>query len=53
MIAATASSPVVLECCALEGVQSLVAAIKEETSAEIEQHGAAAVYWLRWGNCPS
>ncbi len=32
-----------------KGMQVVVAAIKEETSPEIEHHGAAAVYWLSLG----
>jgi DUF1009 family protein len=39
----------VLDAARSKGVQVVVAAIKEETSAEIEQHGAAAVYWLSLG----
>src|SRR5208337_2059920 len=31
------------------GMQVIVAAIKEETFPEIEQHGAAAVHWLSLG----
>ena len=39
----------VLDAARSKGVQVVVAAIKEETSAEIEQHGAAAVFWLSLG----
>ncbi len=31
------------------GYEVVVAAIKEETFPEIEQHGAAAVHWLSLG----
>ncbi len=39
----------VLDAAHSKGMQVVVAAIKEETSPEIEQHGAAAVYWLSLG----
>ena len=39
----------VLDAARSKGMQVVVAAIKEETSPEIEQHGAAAVYWLSLG----
>jgi UDP-2,3-diacylglucosamine hydrolase len=39
----------VLEAARSKGMQVVVAAIKEETSPEIERGGAAAVYWLSLG----
>ena len=39
----------VLDAARSRGMQVVVAAIKEETFPEIEQHGAAAVYWLSLG----
>ncbi len=39
----------VLEAARSKGMQVVVAAIKEETFPEIEQHGASAVYWLSLG----
>jgi len=39
----------VLEAAKSQGMQVVVAAIKEETSPDIEQHGAASVYWLSLG----
>lgn len=39
----------VLDAARSKGLQVVVAAIKEETSPEIEQHGAAAVHWLSLG----
>src|SRR5215831_10899611 len=39
----------VLDAARSQGVQVVVAAIKEETSPEIEQHGAASVHWLSLG----
>jgi len=39
----------VLDAARSKGLQVVVAAIKEETFPEIEQHGAAAVYWLSLG----
>ena len=39
----------VLDAARSKGMQVVVAAIKEETFPEIEQHGAAAVYWLSLG----
>src|SRR5512140_3319095 len=38
-----------LDAAKARGQQVVVAAIKEETFPEIEQHGAAAVYWLSLG----
>ena len=39
----------VLDAARSQGMQVVVAAIKEEASPEIEQHGAAAVHWLSLG----
>ena len=39
----------VLDAARSKGMQVVVAAIKEETSPEIERRGAAAVYWLSLG----
>jgi hypothetical protein len=39
----------VLEAARAQGYDVVVAAIKEEASAEIEKHGAAAVHWLSLG----
>src|SRR5580698_2277948 len=39
----------VLDAARSKGMQVVVAAIKEEATPEIEQHGAAAVYWLSLG----
>ncbi|MBV9608311.1 MAG: LpxI family protein, partial [Acidobacteria bacterium] len=39
----------VLDAARANGADVVVAAIKEETSPEIEQHGAAAVHWLSLG----
>ncbi len=39
----------VLDAARAQGYDVVVAAIKEETFPEIEQHGAAAVYWLSLG----
>jgi hypothetical protein len=39
----------VLDVARSKGLEVVVAAIKEETSLEIEQHGAAAVHWLSLG----
>ena len=39
----------VLEAARSQGLQVVVAAIKEETSPEIMQHGAASVHWLSLG----
>jgi UDP-2,3-diacylglucosamine hydrolase len=39
----------ILDAARSKGLEVVVAAIKEETSPEIEQHGAAAVYWLSLG----
>ncbi|MGO9211123.1 MAG: LpxI family protein [Terriglobales bacterium] len=39
----------VLDAARARGEQVVVAAIKEETFPEVEQHGAAAVYWMSLG----
>jgi DUF1009 family protein len=39
----------VLDAARAQGYDVVVAAIKEETSREIESHGAASVYWLSLG----
>ena len=39
----------ILDAARSKGMQVVVAAIKEETLPEIEEHGAAAVYWLSLG----
>jgi UDP-2,3-diacylglucosamine hydrolase len=39
----------VLDAARSKGMQVVVAAIREETFPEIEQHGASAVYWLSLG----
>src|SRR5580698_8455986 len=39
----------VLDAARSKGMQVVVAAIKEEASAEIEQHGASSVDWLSLG----
>src|SRR5271169_6988083 len=39
----------VLDAARSRGMQVIVAAIKEETLPEIEEHGAAAVHWLSLG----
>jgi DUF1009 family protein len=39
----------VLDAARARGAEVVVAAIKEETSPEIESHGAAAVYWMSLG----
>jgi DUF1009 family protein len=39
----------ILDAARSKGLDVVVAAIKEETSPEIEQHGAAAVHWLSLG----
>ncbi len=39
----------VLDAARARGLDVVVAAIKEETSPEIERHGASAVYWLSLG----
>jgi len=50
LIAGNGSFPfLVLNAARAQGFQVVVAAIKEETSPEIEQRGAAAVHWLSLG----
>src|SRR6267378_7326213 len=39
----------VLDAARAQGFEVVVVAIKEETSAEIEDHGAASVHWLSLG----
>ena len=39
----------VLEAAKSQGIEVVVAAIKEETSPDIERHGAASVHWLSLG----
>src|SRR5438876_204115 len=39
----------ILDAARAQGLEVVVAAIKEETSPEIESRGAAAVYWLSLG----
>src|SRR5580698_5321377 len=39
----------VLDAARSKGMEVVVAAIKEETAPEIEQHGASAVHWLSLG----
>jgi UDP-2,3-diacylglucosamine hydrolase len=50
LIAGNGSFPLlVLDAACAQGFEVIVAAIKEEASPEIEQHGAAAVHWLSLG----
>lgn len=50
LIAGNGSFPLLLlDAARAQGAQVVVAAIKEETSPLIEQHGAAAVYWMSLG----
>jgi DUF1009 family protein len=50
LIAGNGTFPMlVLDAARAQGERVVVAAIKEETFPEIEQHGAAAVYWLSLG----
>ena len=50
LIAGNGSFPLlVLDAARAQGHQVVVAAIKEETSPEIERHGAAAIHWLSLG----
>jgi DUF1009 family protein len=50
LIAGNGTFPLlVLDAARSRGMEVVVAAIKEETSPEIEQHGAAAVHWLSLG----
>jgi UDP-2,3-diacylglucosamine hydrolase len=51
LIAGNGSFPLLLlDAARARGAEVVVAAIKEETSPEIERHGAAAVYWLSLGD---
>ena len=50
LIAGNGSFPLlVLDAARAQGLDVIVAAIKEEASSEIEAHGAAAVHWLSLG----
>ena len=50
LIAGNGSFPLlVLDAARSQGLQVVVAAIKEEASSEIEQHGATVVEWLSLG----
>jgi len=50
LIAGNGTFPLlVLDAARAQGHDVIVAAIKEETFPEIEQHGAAAVHWLSLG----
>jgi UDP-2,3-diacylglucosamine hydrolase len=50
LIAGNGSFPLlVLDAANAQGFEVIVAAIKEEASPEIEQHGATAVHWLSLG----
>src|SRR5277367_946869 len=50
LIAGNGTFPLlVLDTARAQGFEVVVAAIKEEASPEIEQHGAAAVHWLSLG----
>ncbi len=50
LIAGNGKFPIlILDAARAHGAEVVVAAIKEETSPEIEQHGAAAVHWLSLG----
>ncbi len=50
LIAGNGSFPLlVLDAARVQGFDVIVAAIKEEASPEIEQHGATAVHWLSLG----
>ncbi len=50
LIAGNGSFPLlVLDAARTQGFDVIVAAIKEEASPEIENHGAAAVHWLSLG----
>jgi UDP-2,3-diacylglucosamine hydrolase len=50
LIAGNGNFPLlVLDAARAQGFDIIVAAIKEEASPEIEQHGAAAVHWLSLG----
>src|SRR5437588_10425504 len=50
LIAGNGTFPLlVLDAARAQGYEVVVAAIKEETSPEIESHGASAVHWLSLG----
>ena len=50
LIAGNGSFPLlVLDAALAQGLDVVVAAIKEEASPEIEKHGATAVHWLSLG----
>ncbi len=50
LIAGNGTFPLlVLDAARAQGLKVIVAAIKEETFPEIEQHGAAAVHWMSLG----
>src|SRR5229473_3664230 len=50
LIAGNGTFPLlVLDAARAQGYEVVVAAIKEETSPEIESHGATAVHWLSLG----
>src|SRR5678816_94567 len=50
LIAGNGTFPLlVLDAARAQGLDVIVAAIREEASPEIEQHGAAAVHWLSLG----
>src|ERR1700690_4587029 len=50
LIAGNGSFPLlVLDAARAQGLDVVVAAIKEEASSEIESHGATAVHWLSLG----
>ncbi len=50
LIAGNGTFPLlVLEAARVQGFEVIVVAIKEEASADIESHGAAAVHWLSLG----
>ncbi len=51
LIAGNGKFPIlILDAARAHGAEVVVAAIKEETFPEIEQHGAAAVHWLSLGD---
>src|SRR4051812_5896634 len=50
LIAGNGKFPIlILDAARAHGAEVVVAAIKEETFPEIEQHGAAAVHWMSLG----
>jgi DUF1009 family protein len=51
LIAGNGSFPLLLlDAARARGTEVVVAAIKEETFPEIEQHGAASVHWMSLGD---